>query len=295
MGGSSAERAISLLSGKEVANFLKKQGFIVSTIDVDHKISQNLRDFKPDVVFNALHGRFGEDGCIQGMLELMQIPYTHSGVLASAIAMNKVVSKAMFSANEIRCPANLLINQNESLKNLEIKPPYVVKPINEGSSVGVVIVKETKDVINFSEDSDYGDDFMVEEYIPGRELTVAVMGGLSLGVLEIKSSNQFYDYEAKYSKGRSTYIVPATIPKETYDYCMEYASRAHKLLGCRGVTRSDFRWNETKGDTEGIYLLEVNTQPGMTSTSLVPQIAKYAGYTFGELVQWMVEDADCLR
>lgn len=295
MGGWSAEREISLVSGKAVSKCLLNKGYEAKAIDVDHNIGEILTDFQPDVVFNALHGRFGEDGCTQGMLEMMGFPYTHSGVLASALAMDKSVSRHLFTENKIPCPPGLLASREDVLEGNVFEPPYIVKPVNEGSSVGVVMVSdETENVFNI-EKWEYADQLLVEQFIPGRELSVAVKGGESLGVIEILSSKRFYDYEAKYSQGGSSHFMPAQIPNSVYELCMDYAERAHRCLGCRGVTRSDFRWNEDDRDSDGVFLLEINTQPGMTPTSLVPEIAEHVGVSFGDLIEWMVEDASCRR
>ena len=295
MGGWSAEREISLVSGAAVAEALRTLGHEPIAIDVGRKVGQTLSGLKADVAFNALHGRFGEDGCIQGLLEIMSQPYTHSGVLASALAMDKPSSRALFAGAGLQCPEGCVAHRNEVIAGRVMDPPYVVKPVNEGSSVGVVIVAEGEDNPLESEAWHYGDRVLVERYVPGRELAVAVQGGEPLGVIEIVPSNRFYDYGAKYEAGGSTHTVPADLPKRTYDACMDIATRAHCVLGCRGITRSDFRYDVSQGEKDGVYLLEVNTQPGMTPTSLVPEIAAHGGVGFGDLVSWMVEDAGCRR
>lgn len=295
MGGWSAEREVSLVSGAAVTESLRERGYQATAIDVGHKIGQTLARLKPDVVFNALHGRFGEDGCIQGMLEVMGLPYTHSGVLASALAMDKPVSRILFAEEGIRCPPGRVAHREEVLAGTVLEPPYVVKPVNEGSSVGVIVVAEGEDNPFDTEPWHYEDRVLVERFIPGRELSVAVKGGEPLGVIEIVPAGQFYDYTAKYADGGSSHVVPAGIPEATYGRCMDVAARAHKRLSCRGITRADLRWDEEEGPEDGVYLLETNTQPGMTPTSLVPEIAAQSGLGFGDLVEWMVEDAGCQR
>lgn len=295
MGGWSAEREVSLVSGEAVTKCLRDRSYDVTPLDVGHNIGQILAELKPNVVFNALHGRFGEDGCIQGMLEVMGLPYTHSGVLASALAMDKPVSRALFAAEGIRCPPGRVARREDALSGAVMEPPYVVKPVNEGSSVGVVMVAEGDENPFDAEPWNYGDQVLVEQFIPGRELSVAVKGGEPLGVIEIHATGDFYDFTAKYSDGGSSHVVPAPIHEAAYDRCMDFAARAHRCLGCRGVTRADLRWDEDQGRAEGVYLLEINTQPGMTPKSLVPEIAANAGVDLGDLVEWMVEDAGCLR
>ena len=293
MGGRSLEREISLVSGAAVADALGERGHDVTGIDVGPGICDRLRDANPDVAFNALHGRFGEDGCIQGLLETLEIPYTHSGVLASAMAMDKPTALALFRVAGIRCPEGTVAGRDEVQAGRVMEPPYVVKPTNEGSSIGVVVVDEGNPFA--TQPWDFGDQVLVERFVPGRELTVAVMGGEAMGVIEIQPAVGFYDYEAKYADGGSVHVVPAHLPVAVTDACMDAAVAAHHRLGCRGVTRSDFRYDDSQSGADGVYLLEINTQPGMTRTSLVPEIAADNGIDFGELVEWMVEDAGCQR
>ena len=258
----------------------------------DRDLAVRLADLKPDVVFNALHGRWGEDGCVQGLLEWMQIPYTHSGVLASALAMDKQATKAAYRAAGLPVADSLLAPRDEVRRRHVMDPPYVVKPNNEGSSVGVYIVHEAANSPPQLGD-DMPDEVMVESYAPGRELTTTVVGDRALTVTDIITDG-WYDYSAKYEVGGSRHEVPADIPTEIFDLCMEYALRAHRALGCRGVSRTDFRWDEARG-AAGLILLETNTQPGMTPTSLSPEQAQAAGMSFGALCRWMVEDASCQR
>ena len=294
MGGRSAEREISLISGAAVAEALINAGHAVTTIDVGPGAAADLADFEPHVAFNALHGRFGEDGCIQGLLETLEIPYTHSGVLASALAMDKPTARTLFADAGIPCPEGRVAPWDDVRKGGAMEPPYVVKPTNEGSSIGVVMVTDPGPLDDIEGD-DFPDQVLVERFIPGRELTVAVMGGESMGVIEIKPTVGFYDYQAKYADGGSVHVVPADLPAVVFDACMDTAALAHDQLGCRGVTRADFRYDDSQDGADGVYLLEINTQPGMTHTSLVPEIATAKGIDFGALVAWMVEDAGCQR
>ncbi len=291
-GGPSAEREVSLVSGRECAAALRAEGYDVSEIDAGFDLCERLRDAKPDVVFNALHGRWGEDGCVQGMLEWLRIPYTHSGVLASALAMDKEKTKAVYRRHGLPVAESMLIASVEARKSHPMTPPYVVKPYNEGSSVGVYIVAEGANRAAPIA-ADAPEIMMVEKFIAGRELTVAVMGDRALTVTDIITDG-WYDYHAKYAAGGSRHEVPASIPTEIFDACMDYSVRAHQALGCRGVSRTDLRWDETLGLT-GLILLETNTQPGMTPTSLAPEQAAHCGITYGQLVTWMVEDASCAR
>ncbi|MBL4615835.1 MAG: D-alanine--D-alanine ligase [Magnetovibrio sp.] len=291
MGGWSAEREVSLVSGAACTEALKRAGYSVTAIDVQRDVGSLLgRLFpKPDVVFNALHGRFGEDGCIQGLLDILNIPYTHSGLTASAIAMDKPMAKRLFKDAGIRVAEDKIATRDEVLAGDVMEPPYVVKPSNEGSSVGIHIVRGGDNALPFAHESwPYGDEVMVERFIPGRELTVAVMGGKPLAVTEIMTDHDFYDFDAKYTDGGSRHQVPADIEQPVYDEAMRLAKLAHDTLGCRGVSRADFRY-----DGDELYILEVNTQPGMTPTSLVPEQALQAGISFEELVSWMVENAEC--
>lgn len=299
MGGWAHERPVSLSSGNACADALEARGFKVSRVDVDRSVAARLAELKPDVAFNALHGPFGEDGCIQGLLEIMNIPYTHSGVMASALAMNKVKAKAVLAAHEVPVTEHLIINRRDVGNEHPMRPPYVIKPINEGSSFGVLIVKEdqshppqelTRD------DWPYPDTMMCETYIPGRELTCAVMGDEVLGVIDIvPKGHGFYDFEAKYAEGGSVHILPAKLSPFIYQEVQKLTLTAHRALGCRGVSRADFRFDERPDGSGRLICLEVNTQPGMTPTSLVPELAAYAGHDFGDLVTWMVEDASCCR
>jgi D-alanine-D-alanine ligase len=296
MGGISCEREVSLVSGKAVSNALADAGYNVSKIDVKQDIGALLQAMtpKPDAIFNALHGRYGEDGCIQGLLELLQIPYTHSGVLASALAMDKPMAKRLFKTVGIPCADHVIAHRDEVLSGDVLPRPYVIKPLNEGSSAGVqIILDETELTILQKENWPFSDQVMVESYVPGRELTVAVMGDKALGVTELTTSEGFYDYDAKYTDGITSHIVPAKLPPTIYQAALDYSVAAHCVLGCRGVSRADLRYDDTTNDPGDLYLLEVNTQPGMTPLSLVPEQAKFAGINFSELVSWMVENAAC--
>ncbi|MEI7933104.1 MAG: D-alanine--D-alanine ligase, partial [Alphaproteobacteria bacterium] len=291
MGGISSEREISLISGNACADALDGQCAKVSRVDAGRDIAAVLSALKPDVCFNALHGEWGEDGCVQGVLETLGIPYTHSGVLASAIAMDKAKAKAVLSAGGVKVPGGGLFNRLEAARDHVIAPPYVVKPNAEGSSVGVFIVHEGANSPPqelASPNWTYGDEVMIEPYIPGHELAVAVMDGKALAVTEIVARTGFYDYEAKYSDGGSEHIVPARIPDGVAARAMAMAELAHAALGCRGVTRSDLRYDDIN---DNLVLLEVNTQPGMTPVSLAPEQAAFKGVNFNALVRWMVEDA----
>ena len=292
MGGPSAEREVSLSSGRECAAALRGEGYEVVTLDGDRDLAARLAEIKPDVVFNALHGRWGEDGCVQGMLEWLGIPYTHSGVLASALAMDKERSKDAFRKVGLPVVASLLAQSKHVRASHVMDPPYVVKPYNEGSSVGVYLVQEAANgppqLAN-----DMPEWVMVERFAPGRELTTTVMGDRPLTVTDILVDG-WYDYDAKYKPGGSRHELPAKVPAEIHAACLDYALRAHDALGCRGVSRTDFRWDETRG-VDGLILLETNTQPGMTPTSLAPEQAAFCGISFGQLCAWMVEDASCNR
>ena len=299
MGGWSSEREVSLNTGRECCRALESVGYQVTPIDVQPDIAGVLDAMRPDVAFNALHGRFGEDGTIQGLLEILRIPYTHSGVLASALAMQKDRAKVVMKAAGVTVPEGLVVNRFEAVKAHVLAPPYVIKPVAEGSSVGVIIVREDRahpPQELTREDWPHGEQVLVEKYIPGREITCAVMGGRALDVIDIRpAKGLFYDYDAKYAKGGSIHVLPAELSPNVYQRVQELALTAHQALGCRGVSRADLRYDDTPGGTGEVVVLEVNTQPGMTETSLVPEIAAYAGYSFGELVQWMVEDASLDR
>ncbi len=297
MGGMSAERDVSLDSGKACAKALVEIGFDVATLDAKDNFIEKLIKNKPDKVFNALHGRFGEDGSIQGLLEHLKIPYTHSGILSSAIAMDKLTSKRIFKDAKISSPEYQVIKSLEDFKSSKIGYPCVVKPNNEGSSVGVYVFNEPKKsdedtIVTLLKKYNF---LILEKYIPGREIQVAVMGSKALGGIEIVPTRSFYDYEAKYSANAKTqHIIPVKINEGDYKKILDIALQAHNILGCRGVTRSDFRYNESD-KVNKIYILEVNTQPGMTSLSLVPEIANYYGISFNELVKWIINDASINR
>ena len=290
MGGWSKEREVSLVSGAAVATALKDTGFQVTEIDVHQDAAALLTQLYPipDKVFNALHGRFGEDGCVQGFLNILGVPYTHSGVLASALAMDKPMSKRIFKEVGITVADHQILTREQLSQTVFGSKPHVIKPLNEGSSVGVNIIFEGDSYTPTEKEWPFGSHVMAEQYIPGRELTVAVMGERALGVTEIKTEHRFYDYDAKYSDGGSIHQVPAQLPQDIYDEAMRISVLAHKTLGCRGISRADMRY-----DGKDLYLLEVNTQPGMTPTSLVPEQAFYANISFENLVVWLVEHAEC--
>ena len=296
MGGWSVEREVSLNSGKACAAALESVGFRVTPVDVQRDIASVLTALKPDVAFNALHGRFGEDGTIQGILEIAGIPYTHSGVLASSLAIQKDTAKIVAGAAGVPVARGITLSRYEAAKKHVMPPPYVLKPVNEGSSVGIVIVKQdgTHPPQELARaDWPCGEMMLAEEFVAGRELTCAIMGDRALGVTEIRAATgEFYDYDAKYTKGGSFHICPAELKPNIYHRIQQLALTAHQAIGCRGVSRSDFRYDEEK---DHLVWLEVNTQPGMTETSLVPELAAHAGLSFGELVKWMVEDASCDR
>jgi D-alanine-D-alanine ligase len=298
MGGWSNERPVSLSSGAQCAAALRRAGYRVTEVDVDRDIANVLLELKPDVAFNALHGPFGESGMIQGLLELLQIPYTHSGVLASALAMDKHQAKMMLKAAGIPVTDHVIVSRPEAARSHVMAPPYVIKPIAEGSSFGVFIVKAgvshpPQEILR--EDWNCGEEVMVERFIPGRELTCAVMGDVALGVTEIVTDLSFYNYEAKYAANGSRHIIPADLKPKIYDKVQKLSLAAHAALGCRGVTRTDFRYNDAAGEDGELVCLEINTQPGMTPTSLAPEQAAHAGHSYEELVAWMVEDASCNR
>jgi D-alanine-D-alanine ligase len=291
MGGWSAERAVSLVSGAAVTHALQRLGMRATAIDVQRDMGALMTRLfpRPDAVFNALHGRWGEDGCVQGLLDILGVPYTHSGRLASALAMDKPTAKRLFAAEGLRVPEHVLATRAEILAADPLPRPYVIKPRDEGSSVGVLIVREGDNAPPaVPEDSSPRRALMVERFIPGRELTVAVMGDRALAVTEITTGRGFYDYDAKYAPGGSKHVIPAQVPKKIQDEALAMGLAAHRALGCRGVSRADLRY-----DGRRVYLLEVNTQPGMTSTSLVPEQAAHVGISFDELVRWMVDNAEC--
>lgn len=306
MGGWSAEREVSLVSGGAVCKALGELGHNVLAIDVQRDAMGLLQTLmmqskgKPDIIFNALHGRVGEDGTVQGLLEFIGIPYTHSGVSASAIAMDKPLMKAIVSQEGVPCPQGVTVTHESIVKNgYPMNPPFVIKPTNEGSSVGVRIVCNEDDKNKIEEDGwIYGDSVLIETYIPGRELTVAVLGhngeAKALGVTELRpKGHTFYDYEAKYTGGETEHLVPAPIPQEIYDEAMRLSVLAYRAAGCQGAARADFRWDDSKPGTTGLYFLEMNTQPGMTPLSLLPEQAKYAGMSFSDLIQWMLDHPTC--
>ncbi|SCA57407.1 D-alanine:D-alanine ligase [Candidatus Terasakiella magnetica] len=293
MGGWSSEREVSLVSGAACAKGLQEAGYSVTTVDIQRDMGSLLTRLypKPDVIFNALHGPYGEDGCIQGFLNIINVPYTHSGVLASSIAMDKPMAKRLFEEAGIPCAKHVIAKRDEVLAGDVMERPYVIKPANEGSSVGVKVVFEGDEPPFSHDDWPYGETVMVEQFIAGRELTVAVMGDQgALGVTEIGTDHKFYDYDAKYADGGSWHEVPAKIPADIEERVKKLSEIAHNTLGCRGVSRADFRYDEEKGE---LYILEINTQPGMTPTSLVPEQAAAADISFPKLVAWMVEEAQC--
>ncbi len=294
-GGISAEREVSLSTGAQVIAALREAGFDVSPIEVTQDLPATigaLAAAKPDAVFNALHGRFGEDGCIQGVLDWMGLPYTHSGVRASSVAMDKAAAKAVFSAHGLPVAAHRVVTPQELEQADPLPLPYVVKPVDEGSSVGVTILREGDNRRQeIARNWRFGSRIMAESFIPGRELTVAVMGDEALAVTEIATGNQFYDYEAKYADGGSRHVLPAAIHPDVAAEAMRIAVAAHHALGCRGASRSDFRYDDTAGEPGRLYLLEVNTQPGMTKTSLLPEQAAHRGIAFPALCAWMIGQA----
>jgi len=292
MGGLSAEREVSLSSGRECAAALREAGYDVVELDAGATLVEDLKDIAPAVVFNAPHGRWGEDGVVQGVLEWLGLPYTHSGVLTSALALDKQRSKDVLAQAGLPVARSVICPRAIAQERHVLPPPYVIKPNNEGSSVGIYIVKEGA-AVPPAMSEDMPDDVMVEAYVPGRELTVTVMGDRALVVTEIFMDG-WYDYEAKYAPGGSTHQVPADLPQEVTQACLDYALKAHQVLGCRGVSRTDFRWDEARG-LDGLFVLELNTQPGMTPTSLAPEQAQSVGYSFAQLCAWMVEDASCDR
>ena len=297
MGGISAERAISLITGKACSLALKKKGYKVFQVDAKGNFSKKIKILKPNFIFNALHGKFGEDGFIQQILENLKIPYTHSGVISSSIAMDKVLSKFIFKKSKILTPKYFVLNQRSKLniknqiKKNKLKFPLVFKPTNEGSSIGVSICKKYDQLIEIIRRNKKYKDVMIEQYVPGQEIQVAVMGNKPLGAIELRPKRKFYDYKAKYSKSAKTqHIMPASISKKKYIEVLKIAKKAHKKIGCRGITRSDFRFYKNK-----FYLLEINTQPGMTALSLVPEIARFKKISFENLVEWIAKDSSINR
>jgi len=298
MGGWSPEREVSLVSGKACAEGLREGGHAVIEYDVKRDL-RALVDFLrpaagggPDVVFNALHGKYGEDGCIQGVLEIMKVPYTHSGVLASAIAMDKPMSRHVFTSIGIRVAPGKVVERRSLAVGDPMPRPYVVKPIDQGSSVGVHIVREGDNLAAVEvAEAQFGEKVLVEKFIPGRELTVAIMGDKAVAVTELRPRTRFYDYEAKYTDGVTEHLIPAPIPAEVYEKAREWALMAHQALGCNGLARTDLRWDDSRPGTEGLVMLELNTQPGMTPLSLAPEQAKWAGISWPQLMTWMVDHA----
>ncbi|MCE3254854.1 MAG: D-alanine--D-alanine ligase [Rickettsiaceae bacterium] len=298
MGGWNSEREVSLRSGEAAYNALLELGYKTTKIDFGRDIVSKLNEIKPDVVFNALHGRYGEDGRIQGLLDILNIPYTHSGITASAISMDKILTSKICSTVGINSPQFSIIKKGEDKKNKEIifekiGKPFVIKPINEGSSVGVQVILENMpfDIMDF--DWKYGDEMIVEKYIAGQEIQVAVMDNKALGAIEVRPKKLFYDYECKYTAGMTDYIMPAEVSSDKYEEILDLALRCHKIIGCSGVSRVDFILNNKNNGDNQFYFLEINTHPGFTATSLVPKIAKYKGISFNEIVEYLVNSARC--
>lgn len=294
-GGWSSERPVSLSSGKEMVQGARDAGYDVVEIDATRDLAQQLQAAAPDVILNGLHGPWGEDGAVQGLFEILDIPYSHSGVLASALAMDKIKSKRMFADAGLDVAMDVAVTREDASRSHPLEPPYVIKPVQEGSSFGIVFVREGANGPAHEvgrADWPYGDHLMAEEYVPGRELTVAVLGDRSLAVTEITTLREFYDFDAKYTDGGSRHVIPADLPDEITQMALDAALKAHQVLGCRGVSRSDFRYDEA---ASRLVILETNTQPGMTPFSLVPEQAAYCGISFSELMAWMIEDASCRR
>mgnify|MGYP001389703880 CR=1 FL=1 len=295
-GGISKERLVSLDTGAQVANELKKNKFDVITCEPDHTLLKNIKLFKPDIIFNALHGQFGEDGYIQTILETQKIPYTHSGVIASSIAMDKIISKKIFTRNKILTPKYIEFDYKKNKLNIfkiieqKLKFPVVIKPINEGSSVNVHICTK-KNIIKKLKELRVYNQILIEEFIPGREIQVAIMDNKTMGAIELEPKRKFYDYEAKYnSNAKTKHVIPVNLSKKNLDKVSTITRKVHQLIGCKGVTRSDFKFYKGK-----FYLLEINTQPGMTKLSLVPEIANYVGINFINLIKWILKDASINR
>jgi D-alanine-D-alanine ligase len=298
MGGWSAEREVSLRSGKACADAAERAGYRVTRVDVTREIAATLTALKPDAALNVLHGRPGEDGTLQGMLEILGIPYSHSGVMASSVAIQKDIAKTVLKAGGVPVPGGMVVSRLEAARKHLLPKPYVIKPLAEGSSVGVFIVREDQQHPPQEltrPDWSFGERILIEPFIPGKELTCAVIGDKATAVIEIIANTAFYDYEAKYAPGGSTHVLPAPVSAEVTEACQRLAVLAHKALGCRGVTRADFRYDDSLPGIAGLACLEVNTQPGMTETSLVPELAAYAGMSFEQLVAWMIEDASLDR
>lgn len=298
MGGWNSEREVSLRSGEAVYNALLELGYMATKIDFDRNIVVKLNEVKPDLVFNALHGKYGEDGRIQGLLDILNIPYTHSGILASAVSMDKVLTSKICSAAGILSPKFAVIKKGENKNNQkvileEIAHPFVIKPINEGSSVGVQVILENMSFDLDGFDWKYGDEMIVEKYISGQEVQVAIMDNKALGAIEVRPKKLFYDYECKYTPGMTDYIMPAEISRDEYQEVLDLALKCHKTIGCSGISRVDFILNNKNGGSNQFYLLEINTHPGFTATSLVPKIAKYCNISFNEIVKYLVVEAKC--
>jgi len=297
MGGISAEREVSLVSGAAIVEALVAAGHDVVAFDVGDDVGALMAALapRPDVIFNALHGRYGEDGCVQGLLELLAIPYTHSGVLASAIAMDKPTTKRVVETVGVRTPKGRVMRRAELESGDPLPRPYVVKPVDEGSTVGVRIVMNGDNAAPSGDDGPLFDMVLVEEYIAGRELTVGVMGERALTVTEIRYTGSHFDYTKKYTPGHAEHVIPAPVPRPVFDEAMRLALLAHHTIGCRGISRSDFRYDDRKPGADGLYFLEINTQPGFTPLSLVPEQAKALGISFGALCEWLIEQATCER
>jgi len=295
MGGISSERPVSLVSGAAITKALRESGFDATSFDLGHDVAALIAALTPppDAVFNALHGRFGEDGTLQGLLEMLGIPYTHSGVLASAMAMDKPMTKRLVETVGIRTPKGRVVARAELGRGDPMPAPYVIKPVAEGSTVGVHIVRPGENMPPLDAERSLGESVLVEEYIKGRELTVGIMGDRALAVTEIRFQGGIFDFTAKYTAGHAQHVLPAEIPADVYDAAMQAALLAHRTLGCRGISRSDFRYDDSKPGTTGLYFLELNNQPGFTPVSLVPEQAQRAGISFGELVTWLVDNATC--
>ncbi|HTE37075.1 MAG TPA: D-alanine--D-alanine ligase [Reyranella sp.] len=298
MGGWSPEREVSLVSGKACAEGLREGGHTVIEYDVQRDLRALVEFLRPaagggpDVVFNAMHGKYGEDGCIQGVLEILGVPYTHSGVLASAIAMDKPMSRHVFTSIGIRVAIGKVVERRSLAAGDPMPRPYVVKPIDQGSSVGVHIVREGDNLAAVeAAEAQYGERVLIEKFVPGRELTVAIMGDKAVAVTELRPRTRFYDYEAKYTDGVTEHLIPAPIPAEVYEQARQWALMAHQALGCTGLSRADMRWDDSMPGTAGLVVLELNTQPGMTPLSLAPEQAKWAGISWSDLMTWMVDHA----
>lgn len=298
MGGFSVEREVSLSSAQGVLKALDELGHEAIPLDVTRNMRElvhHLDTHKPDVVLNILHGKWGEDGCMQGLLEMLDVPYSNSGVLGSALAMNKVVARHICQIHEIRVPEGRVAKLTDVCVGKVMEPPFVIKPIGEGSSVGVHIILDKDTPLPAPEKWAFEQDVLVERYIPGREIQVAVLGDKAIGAIEIRPHSGFYDYEAKYTDGKATHLMPAPIHEEAYAQVLKWAEEAHKALKCKGISRSDFRYDDTHGEPGQLYYLETNPQPGLTPLSLVPEIAAHTGMSYAQLVQWMIEDASCQR